>query len=166
MTTVILHCSRGLTSTSIQKKHTYKIPWERCLTCLTGIIMWSIGLLGCYFPLCIWIAKSKEPKVQPVKLIQVFPRPLSQSSRVLWGYISLTHWHSWAGESFSSRSSWDDWCKYAAAEHRHWRHHRTDPVRERERGGGGGGQQRDIPSHLWLTFIFVTPHVFKQLHDH
>lgn len=88
-----------------------------------------------------------------------YPWASFQSSRVLWGYISLTHWHSWAGKSFSSRSSWDDWCKYAAAESRHWHHHHTDPVNESERGTEA---HRDVPSHLWLTFIFVIPHVFKQ----
>lgn len=89
-----------------------------------------------------------------------FPQASFLSSRVLWGYISLTHWHSWAGKSFSSRSSWDDWCKYAAAESRHWHHHHTDPVRERERGREKEG---DVPSHLWLTLIFVTPHVSKTM---
>lgn len=54
---------------------------------------------------CICIAKSKEPEVQPIKWIQVILRLLFHPAGFYKGYISLTHWHSWAGKSFSSRSS-------------------------------------------------------------
>lgn len=79
-----------------------------------------------------------------------YPRASFQSSRVLWGYISLTHWHSWAGKSFSSRSSWDDWCKYAAAESRHWHHHHTDPVNERERNRGAQRCSKSFVTYIYF----------------
>lgn len=73
----------------------------------------------------------------PLSLTEPSPRLCRPSP----GFVSLTHWHGWAGDSFSSRSSWDDWCKYAAAERRHWRHCRPDPVR----GGGGAGSADTFP---------------------
>lgn len=96
-----------------------------------------------------------------------FPQASFQSSRVLWGYISLTHWHSWAGKSFSSRSSWDDWCKYAAAESRHWHHHRTDPVSYggRERDGGREWERFqvicDLHLFLWLHMFLSSSRTIK-----
>lgn len=68
------------------------------------------------------------------------------------GCVSLTHWHSWAGDSVSSRSSWDDWCKYAAAERRRWP------------SWGWRWGCRDhwhVPSHLWLLLISANQHVWS-----
>jgi len=177
MTTVIFLCRRCLISTSIDKNHVY-MSFN-----LHYVKYWShVMLLSAYIVSALPKAKCKV-KFSPLNGSKL-------SSGLFSGfYEGIFHWLTGTAEqgnpslhglvgmtdanmlllspdtdtiiTLTQLQKGKERERQRERERERERDRETQRERERERERERQ-RERGVPSHLWLTFIFVTPHVFKQ----